>query len=114
MLPRANRISDQESIEKTKKEGVVYQKKNFGVCLLKREDKGPSRFVFIVSSKITKSAVQRNRITRAMREAIRYSITKMSDGYDAVFLAKKISARKLTEDIMNEVNEFLKEAKLVK
>lgn len=114
MLPRVNRLPDQKSIQKAKNEGVIYQKKNFGVSLLDRKDNGPSRFVFIVSNKITKSAVKRNRITRAMREAIRYSITKMRGGYDVVFLAKKMSAKKLTEDIMNEVNEFLKEAKLIK
>ncbi|MBU0649400.1 ribonuclease P protein component [Patescibacteria group bacterium] len=43
-----------------------------------------SRFAFVVSLKISKSAVKRNRLRRQMREIIRLNLNKIKPGYDIV------------------------------
>lgn len=108
MLANVNRLTGQKNIERVKKEGKLFQRKLFGISVLKRKDKGPSRFVFVVSTKINKNANQRNRIKRAMRESVRYSMTQTKKGYDVMFLAKKNISNKLTDEIMREVTISLK------
>lgn len=114
MLASVNRLTGAKNYERVKKEGKLYQRKLFGISVLKRKDKEPSRFGFVVSTKISKEAVQRNRIKRAMREAVRYSLTYSRKGFDIVFLAKKITAKKSTDEIMREVKTSLKEIGIAK
>jgi ribonuclease P protein component len=114
MLASKNRLTGDNDFARVKTEGKLYQSRSFGVAVLKRGEDGPSRFGFVVSTKVTKSAVQRNRIKRALREAVRYEISYLKQGYDVVFLAKKSALRQLTESLMRETKGFLKEIDLVK
>lgn len=114
MLSSRYNLKGSENIERVKKQGRLYKRKLFGVVILARKDKEPSRFVFIVSTKVSKLSIQRNRVKRAMSEAVRHMITRMKEGYDVVFLAKKETERKSTEEIMREVKMFLMDINLVK
>ena len=114
MLARKFRLNEKEDFERIQKTGKVFQSSNFGVGILKREDEGPSRFGFIVSTKIAKDAVDRNRFKRAMSEAVRTSMVDVEKGFDVVFLAKTSIVRVPTEKIMKEVCVSLRESKLLK
>ncbi len=48
-----------------------------------------SRFAFVFSTKVSKSAVKRNKARRRMREAVRLALPDIRGGYDIVFIAKK-------------------------
>lgn len=109
MLAVINRLKGKENFDRVKTEGKLYQKENFGASVLKRDDDGPSRFGFVVSTKVSGQATQRNRIKRALKEAVRYNLDKVGKGYDIVFLAKQSIARKITDEIMREVSVFLRE-----
>ena len=76
---------------------------NFGVVFLEQLGQEHPHFSFIVSTKISKLANQRNRIKRALVEAVRQSLQKIPVNYDYVFLAKREIARKSTDEIMKEV-----------
>ena len=114
MLARKFRLSEKRDFEKIQNEGKVFQSANFGIGILKRGDSDVSRFGFIVSTKIAKDAVDRNRFKRAMSEAVRMSMSDLSEGYDVVFLAKTSIVRVSTEQIMKEVRISLKESGLMK
>lgn len=114
MLASRYRLTGSKNIDRVKSKGKLYQRKLFGVSVFDREDKEPSRFAFVVSTKISKQAVQRNRMKRAMSESIRHTRTRMKDGFDLIFLAKKIMARNLTDEIMREVELAVKQAGLMK
>ncbi len=114
MLARKYTLSDKKTFERIEKEGKVFQSESFGLGIYKREDGGPSRFGFVVSTKISKEAVQRNRIKRALSEAVRFEMSYIKPGYDVVFLAKGISARKPTDELMGEVRMALEKAGLSK
>lgn len=101
------RIAGQKRIEEVKNTGTILQSSNFGVVYKINEGLDYSRFAFVVSSKISKLAVHRNRVERSMQEAIRQQMAKIPVGYDVVFLAKKSIANKTTEEIMREVEKFV-------
>ena len=108
MLASANRLTKEDDFDKIKSEGVLFQSENFGVRVLRRGGNENSRFAFIVSLKIANESVQRNRVKRAMSEAIRHKLHTIKEGYDVIFLAKKQIVKKSTEDIMREVHEFVR------
>ena len=58
--------------------------------------------------------MQRNRIKRALSEAVRYEMAYLKPGHDAVFLAKGVSTKKSTDALMHEVKEALGKAGLTK
>ena len=94
--------------------GKMVQSDSFGISFVKREDEEVPRFGFIVSTKVSKEAVQRNRIKRALSEAVRFMTSDIKSGYDVVFLAKQRAARSSTDVLMNEVREAIKAAGLFK
>ena len=108
MLASTNRLSKEADFNKIKSEGVLYQSENFGVRVLRNSGNEISRFAFIVSSKISNESVQRNRVKRAMSEAIRHKLHTIKEGYDVIFLPKKQIVKKSTEDIMKEIHEFVR------
>jgi len=69
MLPEKNRIKKKKDFEAIFKNGKKVQE---GCLFLKmaKNDLGYSRFAFIVSQKVSKSAVKRNKIRRQLVEII--------------------------------------------
>jgi ribonuclease P protein component len=110
-LPRINRLLKGDRLEEVKEKGKMVQSDNFGVRVLKRGDAEESRFAFIVSAKISKLAVHRNRVNRAFGESVRRLLKEISPGYDFVFLAKKSISKKTTDEIVVEVRKFILESK---
>lgn len=101
------RIRGKKRVEEVKKNGEMIQSESFGVLYLKNQEINLSRFAFVISAKISKLAVHRNRVKRALSEAIRYQMTNIKKGYDIVFLAKTRITSKTTDQIMDEVNRFV-------
>lgn len=114
MLSTKYSLSGKKNYERVQEMGKIYQSESFGISVLKREDGNIPRFGFIVSNKISPDAVQRNRIKRALKSAVKYSLTEMGGGTDVVFLAKPLSLRKSTDLLILEAKQALREAKLLK
>ena len=114
MLAKKYRIIKEDDFDKVKKEGKLVQKALFGASILKRGDEDNSKFGFIVSTKISKFSTHRNRIKRAMHEAVRHSLNRINDGFNVLFLAKKSILKASTEEIMREVKELLEEGGITK
>lgn len=72
-----------------------------------------SRFAFIVSNKVSKSAVKRNKIKRQMREAIRAKVPSIKNGYDIVFIANPPVIKKNYHGIVEAVERLLINGKLI-
>lgn len=114
MLAKKFRLTGARNFTRIQKEGKVFQSANFGIAYVKRGDSEASKFGFIVSTKIAKDAVDRNRFRRAMSEAVRIDSIDLVNGYDVVFLAKTSIARVSTAEIMKEVRLSLKESGLLR
>lgn len=73
-----------------------------------------TRVGLVVSQKVSKKAVQRNKVKRKLREAVRNNIKKIKLGYDLIFFTKKGVEKKSFSEIKKEVEDLLARAKLLK
>lgn len=118
MLPKEHRLQDYRLIEEVKKQGKIYQSSLFGVLIAKNQDESkpggfPSKFAFIVSTKIDKRAVKRNQLKRLYSEAIKFLLPQIKKGYRFVFLVKKTSLNQKFEEIKRQILESFAQAGLI-
>lgn len=114
MLAAKYILTGAENFARVEEKGQLFQSESFGIAVYQRGDKNPPKFGFIVSNKISPDAVQRNRIKRALKEAIRQNWIDVVYGLDAVFLAKPVSLRKSTVELMQETVSTLRKIKILK
>lgn len=114
MLARFYTLKGETSFKRVQNEGRLLSFDSFGLAVYARGDSEHSNFGFVVSTKISKEAVARHRIARALSEAIRLLLTEIKGGYDVVFLAKPICLKRSTEELMREVQPALERFKLLK
>ncbi|MBL7150438.1 ribonuclease P protein component [Candidatus Microgenomates bacterium] len=72
-----------------------------------------SRFTFVVSTKISKKAVVRNRTKRLLSEAVRLLLPQIKKGFDIIFFAKKPFLEEKLQDVMPQVEKALNKIKLL-
>lgn len=91
MLPKELRLKKRSAFKATYKTGTsFYQDGITMVCGRINQDKTPTKIGFVVSKKIHKRAVRRNRIKRLMRESYRLLVKKQgfhSKYMSAIFVA---------------------------
>jgi ribonuclease P protein component len=108
MLSRYFHLTGKKNFDRATKKGKIIQRPLYAVCIYDRGDVATHRFGFVISKKISKLAVQRNRIRRAMEDTIRYNLRYVPIGIDIVFLIKKEMANKTSDEIMRDVEGFLR------
>jgi ribonuclease P protein component len=111
VLPKENRLKAKKDFEKAFKKGKGTKE---GPLFLKVSENGLglSRFGFIVSQKISKKAVLRNKIKRRLRELIGKRIKKLKKGIDYVFVALPSLEKKEFKDTEEILEKLLEKAKL--
>ena len=113
MLPKSYRLPLKTEFKRLKKNGQIFQGKFFGLLLGKPTSLNDvSRFAVIVSNKIDKRAVQRNKIRRLIAEALWSLHPKIKKGMGAVFLVKKTITTASLEEIKKEIENLFKRTKL--
>jgi ribonuclease P protein component len=112
MLPRQNRLVRKPDFEKVKEKGDKFQSSLFGLLVFPNEEEF-SRFGFVISTKISKRAVKRNRVKRLLRERVRLLLPKIKPGFDIVFLGKKALLEVDYPEIDKEIRRLFKKARLL-
>lgn len=107
MLASKYRLKKKINFARVEIDGKMIQSKSFGMGVYNRKDDEVSRFGFIISTKISKNAVIRNRIKRTMSDSIRKNIDKIKKGYDVVFLLKPLAVKIDKETLENETTEII-------
>ena len=111
MLPKEYRLKKRSAFVATYKTGKVLHKD--GITLFIGKEKTgefPSRVGFVVSKKIHKRAVKRNRIKRLMRESYRLLIKEdaVSDKYiSLIFVASSQLLGKSFQEIDNAMRKLV-------
>jgi len=109
MLKKINRLRKKSEIDKVYKKGI----KSFGefscVRLLKNNQK-EDRFAIVISNKIEKSAVKRNRIRRLFREVIKKYISNNNSifGFDFIININSYPTENTVFYFEKEFNKCLK------
>ncbi len=74
----------------------------------------PSRFAFIVSKRISKKAVERNRVRRQLVNSLLPQLDLLAPGLDGIFLAKAALLKAVPEVVHESLTKVLKEAGVLK
>ena len=114
MLARKFRLTGGKNFMKVEVDGRTFQSANFGIAYLDRRDGGPPRFAFVVSTKISKEAVDRNTIKRHISETVRLMVSEVKEGYDVVFLAKPSIIKCPADEIAREVRTAVRASGIIK
>jgi len=74
---------------------------------IKENELSYDRFAIIVSKKVDKRAVVRNRIRRLISSCLEELYSKMRQGRDAVFIVKREAINKSRQDFFKEIGPAL-------
>ncbi|MFA6184561.1 MAG: ribonuclease P protein component [Candidatus Shapirobacteria bacterium] len=106
MLKRENRIRLKKEFAEIKNKGRILYSPLFGFLTCKEND-DQKKFGFIVSKKISKKAVDRNRIRRVLSEVVRKKLEKFENGTRVIFLTKKEILGKKYDEVEKEINRII-------
>lgn len=76
-------------------------------------DQAGSRLGVVVSKRVAREAVIRNRVRRRVRESARLAWPSLRPGYDVVFVARPASARASWTDLRASVEALLGRARVL-
>ncbi len=112
MIPKKNRLSKQAEVVSTTARGRSFFSNSFIFKQLPDTKADQAKFTVIVSNKISKSAVVRNKLKRIIREAIRPHLDKMKFGKYAI-IVKRPAVTVTSKDLSAEVKTALVKAKVL-
>ena len=99
MLKKINRGLTRKDFENSREMGRMYQSPLFGVSVMQNKGEhigSPVQIGFVISKKISKRAVDRNRIKRLLCEAMK---NKLPEGLKIIILVRKNILEAKIEDI---------------
>jgi ribonuclease P protein component len=111
MLPKINRIKKKNDFGIIFKKGASLRNNLFILKFLKNGLE-QNRFGFVVSQKVSKKAVIRNRIRRRLTEAVKAKKEKIKNGMDLVFIALPGIEKKEFSGIKEALDQTLVKTKL--
>lgn len=86
MLAKPHRLVKQKDFEKIFKHGRAHYARSIGIKILANQLER-NRFGIIVSAKVSKKAVERNKLKRQIRQALKELDAKLIAGLDAAIIA---------------------------
>ena len=105
MLKKINRIGSRKEFLEIKNKGKLIGSPAFGILILEKDDE-EKKIGFIISKKVSKRAVDRNKIKRRIAEVVKKNLEKFEPGTRIIFLAKKETLNKKVEEIENEIKKL--------
>ena len=112
MLKKEFRLRKQKDFENVFNRGVYFSEK-FLILKAVENNLPFSRFGFVVSKKISKKAVERNRVKRLMSESIRLSQEEIKPGFDVVFVSRSGIVGESLEEVKEPMENLLKKLGLL-
>jgi len=112
MLLRKYKLKKDNDFKKVFKNGR-YRQNGFVKIKFLKNNLDISRFSFIVGLKISKKAVQRNKIKRRLEEIIQLNFKQIITGFDIIVLVDKEIIEKEYTRIEENLVYLLKESKII-
>lgn len=108
MLKKQNRLVTKFEFNIARKYGKSYSAQLFHIYYLEpRNYRGTTKIGLVVSNKLCKTAVGRNRLKRLFREALRRNFDKINDNLWIVIHPKFVSLNKSYEEIYTDITKTL-------
>ena len=111
MLPKENRLKRDKDFQRVFKGGKGAYGSFCGAKFAKNNLKH-SRIAVVVGTKVSKSAVVRNRLRRQIREVVRLRMAKIAPGYDLVIVVKPEAKGKTQPELERGTLKLLKKTPL--
>lgn len=98
MLASKYRFHSRGGVKYTYQKGKTIRTPKFSLVFAPNQ-RGKQRFAVVISKKVIKSAVGRNRVRRRVYEAIRLNLAEISESYDYIFIvfSKDLKTMEFTE-----------------
>ncbi len=104
-------LSKQKDFEQVAKKGNSFFTKEFGFKIIKNNFK-KNRYGIVVSLKVDKKAVVRNKIRRQIREIIRLNNKNIKQGFDIMILTRSLIKDLKYKEIEEKLLNLFKKANL--
>ncbi len=104
MFKRINRLNKKKDIENVFKNGRASYNKIIGVKTVNNELE-QTRFAVIISKKVSKSAVNRNKIKRQIREIIKMQLKRIKTNKDCIIITLPPILEKKYPEIEESINK---------
>ncbi len=112
MLKKENRISHEKDFDQVFKLGSSFYCKTIGIKVL-NNDLGLSRLGVIVSTKVSKKAVVRNRIKRVLRDFFQKELQNIIESRDVIIITLPGIESLEKEEINAKLKEIFIKMKLI-
>lgn len=111
MLPKTNRVKKKKDFEMIFKKGASF-KNNLFILRFIKNNLNKTRFSFVVSQKVSKKAVVRNKIRRRLAAIAKSEKEKIKNNTDLVFICLPGIEKKEFLELKESFNSLLTKAKL--
>jgi len=113
MLASPNRLKKKKDFDTTFKNSKVF-KNIFFIFRIAKNNLGVNRVGIVVSQKVSKKAVERNKIRRIISEIMAKEIKKIQTGVDIIIVALQQVLREDQSQIKKEVENLLIRSGIIK
>jgi ribonuclease P protein component len=115
MIPFSYRFHGHNSLRFVYKNGRVERTRLATIKSTKNTHRNQPRFAVVVSKKVMKSAVRRNRIRRRIYEYIRSSVSKLNENYDIVIIVTSSEFLTMTPgELTSQLDQLFAQSNLYK
>jgi len=109
MLAKRYRFHSRGGVNFTYKHGKTIRTPKISLVFAKNS-RNHQRFAVVISKKVIKSAVGRNRVRRRVYEAIRLNLPEFKDKKDCIFVIYSKTVKEMPfEELKNLVNSLLRQ-----
>ncbi len=113
MLAKQGRLTKEKDFKKIFKQGKSSYNKIFGIKIL-ANGLEVNRYGVVISTKVSKKAVERNKLKRQFRAAIKGTDKKLIQGFDLVIIVLPAALNQEYKFIKSELEKILFILKLFK
>lgn len=115
MIPFNNRFHGHSSLRYVYKNGKVIRSRLMTLKTTPNKHRKSSRFAVVISKKVLKSAVKRNRVRRRIYEYIRYQTPNLNGIYDIVLIISLSEVLSIPyDDLSDQLNQLFIQAGVLK
>jgi len=116
MLPTENRLFSDFDFKRIRRFGKGYSNQFFSFFVLndRKHPDNPSKFGFVVSTKVSKRATKRNRVKRILRDEVYKLLPSIEPGVWAAFWVRARALDASPDKLRLKVKEALKKAQVLK